>query len=295
MTCHPSFASFKCFLGAGDYDFYLAKSGYTFETLTGVQGHGTMAQQDASAVAITGGSANGLTTMSSNFVTAGQVLCDWRVNPVHALRVNNAPAGSAVALYGDIATGANRFNVYCPGTALNHMAGALGIGAVPPDTARLHLDVDKNLRHGILLKHSTLDVGGTHPIIFQNVAGTQIGSISTTAAATAFNTTSDARLKHAVTTLLGELAVIRALRPVRFRWLADDSEGVGFLAGEVAEHVPGVVTGEADAVDEEGGIIPQQIDYSKLVPWLVGALQTLAGQVETLTERVQALEDGLGV
>ena len=33
----------------------MAKSGYTFETLTGVQGHGTMAQQDASAVAITGG------------------------------------------------------------------------------------------------------------------------------------------------------------------------------------------------------------------------------------------------
>ena len=57
MTNHPSFGSFKCFPGAGDYDFYMAKSGYTFETLTGVQGHGTMAQQDASAVAITGGSA----------------------------------------------------------------------------------------------------------------------------------------------------------------------------------------------------------------------------------------------
>ena len=29
MTNHPSFGSFKCFLGVGDYDFYLAKTGYT--------------------------------------------------------------------------------------------------------------------------------------------------------------------------------------------------------------------------------------------------------------------------
>ena len=55
MTNHPSFGSFKCFLGAGDYDFYMAKPGYTFETMTGIQGYGTMAQQDASAVNITGG------------------------------------------------------------------------------------------------------------------------------------------------------------------------------------------------------------------------------------------------
>ena len=73
------------------------------------------------------------------------------------------------------------------------------------------------------------------------------------------------------------------------------SEGVGFIAGEVAEHVQGVVSGEPDAMDAAGGIVPQQIDMSKLVPWLVGAVQTLAGQVEILTERVTELETGLGV
>ena len=57
MTNHPSFGSFKCFLGAGDFDFYMAKAGYTFETLTGVQGGGTMADQDADDVAISGGNA----------------------------------------------------------------------------------------------------------------------------------------------------------------------------------------------------------------------------------------------
>ena len=65
MTNHPSYGSFKCFLGAGDYDFYMAKSGYTFETLTGVQGHGSMAQQDAGAVAISGGTINNLSSLST--------------------------------------------------------------------------------------------------------------------------------------------------------------------------------------------------------------------------------------
>ena len=40
--------------------FTWPKAGYTFETLTGVQGHGTLAQQDANAVAITGGSVTGI-------------------------------------------------------------------------------------------------------------------------------------------------------------------------------------------------------------------------------------------
>ena len=38
MTNHTSFGSFKCYLGAGDYDFYMAKAGYTFEALTGRAG-----------------------------------------------------------------------------------------------------------------------------------------------------------------------------------------------------------------------------------------------------------------
>ena len=84
--------------------------------------------------------------------------------------------------------------------------------------------------HAIKIAPSGSDAGGTYDLAFLNVAGTVIGSITSDASATAFNTFSDGRLKHAVQTLVGELAVIRALRPVRFRWLADDSEGVGFIA-----------------------------------------------------------------
>jgi len=41
-------------------------------------------------------------------------------------------ATTNIGFYGNIASGANRFNLYMNGTADNYMAGSLGIGAVPP-------------------------------------------------------------------------------------------------------------------------------------------------------------------
>ena len=167
--------------------------------------------------------------------------------------------------------------------------------AQAPGTDRIGVLDDRGSGSGVVIR-PTADTGAGLAAVFKNAAGTFVGGISTNGTTTTYATTSDARLKHAVAMLVGELAVIRALRPVRFRWNADDSEGVGFLAGEVAEHVQGVVMGEPDAMEEDGVTIrPQMIDYSKLVPWLVGAVQTLAGQVEMLTDRVAALEAGLGV
>ena len=236
MTNHPSFGSFKCFLGAGDYDFSMAKSGYTFETLTGVQGHGTMAQQDASNVVITGGSAT--------------------MQVIHAGTLE---------------------------------AGEVGINAIPSGSSHLLIKYDKQLHHGIALQHLVVETGGFgNPLTFMRLDGNIIGSISTTVNSTAYNTSSDVRLKHAIAPLTGALDVVRALRPVTFRWRADDSEGRSFLAHEVQQIAPEAVTGEPDAVDEAGGIVPQGLDLSKLVPYLVGACQELAQQVQALTARLEA-------
>ena len=53
-----------------------------------------------------------------------------------------------------------------------------------------------------------------------------MGTIACTGAATAYNTSSDVRLKHAITALTGALDVVQALRPVAFRWNADDEPGM---------------------------------------------------------------------
>jgi len=127
-------------------------------------------------------------------------------------------------------------------------------------------------------------------VVFQNTAATEVGSIMTTASATSFNTTSDARLKHAVTALTNGLDTITALRPVAFRWNTDDAQGHGFLAHELQATIPEAVTGEPGAVNDDGTIRPQGVDHSKLVPHLTAALQELAAQVQALTARLTVLE-----
>ena len=119
-------------------------------------------------------------------------------------------------------------------------------------------------------------------MIFFNAANTYIGSITTTATATAYNTSSDVRLKESIAALVGALDVVRALRPVSFRWHADGSKGNGFLAHELMTVVPEAVTGLPDEVHEDGSIKPQQVDHSRLIVWLVGAVQELAARVTSL-------------
>jgi hypothetical protein len=157
------------------------------------------------------------------------------------------------------------------------------------DNHILSIGFNKGTVNGIGL-HQKADAGGGNPLTFYNLAGTVIGTIATSGSATAYNTSSDVRLKTAITPLTAALERIRALRPVQFLWKSDDSPGVGFIAHEVQEVLDGVITGEADAVDEAGEIVPQQIDHSKLVPWLTAALKETLAQVEALTARVAALE-----
>ena len=65
-----------------------------------------------------------------------------------------------------------------------------------------------------------------------------------------------------------------------------------FLAHEVQEVLPSVVTGTKDAVDEDGKDDYQQMDYSKLTPILTAALQEAITRIEALEAEVQSLKDG---
>jgi hypothetical protein len=128
------------------------------------------------------------------------------------------------------------------------------------------------------------------PFLFTNAAGTVVGSISTNASGTSFTTSSDYRLKHDVQPLTTGLATIAALKPSTYKWNADDSHGEGFIAHELAEHIPHAVTGEKDAVNADGSIKPQAVDYSKIVVHLVAALQGLKAESDALKARIATLE-----
>ena len=57
--------------------------------------------------------------------------------------------------------------------------------------------------------------------------------------------------------------------------LNENEFGEGFIAHELQEIIPYAVCGIKDAVNEDGTYKLQQVDYSKLVPTLVKAIQEL--------------------
>ena len=124
-----------------------------------------------------------------------------------------------------------------------------------------------------------------YAINFRNSSGTSCGSISCTTSLTAFNVSSDYRLKEAVQPLTGGLTRINALKPSIYKWKVNGSTGEGFIAHELADVVPFAVTGDKDAVDADGKPAYQGVDLSKLVPILVAAIQELTARVQTLEAR----------
>jgi hypothetical protein len=134
-------------------------------------------------------------------------------------------------------------------------------------------------------------------IEFGNTNGTR-GSIQTNSTNTLYNTTSDYRLKENVVPMANALATVLALKPCTYKWKVDGSNGQGFIAHELQAVVPDCVTGEKDAVDENGDIKPQFVDTSFLVATLTAAIQELkaindtqAETINALTARITALEN----
>jgi hypothetical protein len=142
-----------------------------------------------------------------------------------------------------------------------------------------------------------------------------VGSISVTASATSYNTSSDYRLKENVTDVTDGITRVKQLSPKRFNFIIDaDTTVDGFLAHEAQTIVPEAVTGTKDKLkvwvegeelpdgisvgdnklDDDGNTIPefQEIDQGKLVPLLTAALQEAIAKIETLETKVAALEGG---
>jgi len=86
------------------------------------------------------------------------------------------------------------------------------------------------------------------------ISGSIVGSITITGSSTAYNTSSDYRLKTAVNYDWDATTRLKQLRPARFEWIADGDDAVpvdGFLAHEVQDVVPEAITGTKDGMRDE--------------------------------------------
>ena len=103
-----------------------------------------------------------------------------------------------------------------------------------------------------------------------------------------YATSSDYRLKENVVSFDDGIEIVKQLRPVRYNWIENGNEDIGFIAHEVQAVFPNAVGGEKDAVDDNGKILPQTYDPSKLVPLLTAALQEAVAKIESLEARLTA-------
>ena len=152
-------------------------------------------------------------------------------------------------------------------------------------------------------------------IVFTNPNGT-VGSVTMSGSGTAFNTSSDYRLKENVVTDWDATSRLKQLKPSRFNFKTDKKTTMdGFLAHEVSSIVPEAISGDKDETqdvgtikDKDGNVLQenvlesekkdgqtwtktetqnvyQGIDQSKLVPLMVKTIQELEARIATLESK----------
>ena len=129
--------------------------------------------------------------------------------------------------------------------------------------------------NGNVWTHSYLGIGISDPEYPLDVSGT--------VTATAYNSTSDYRIKKNVEPLKEERKIDRLI-PVEYD-LNDGKHDMGFLAHEVQEVFPFLVTGEKD------GEKIQSINYNGMIAVLVKEIQSLKAANTLLEQRVKSIED----
>ncbi len=115
--------------------------------------------------------------------------------------------------------------------------------------------------------------------------GNGVGSVSVTSSGATYNTTSDIRLKQDIEPLEATDKLMQ-MNPVSYSWKADPDgpRSMGFIAQEMADVMPEAVsTGDDDMMS---------MDYGRITPILVSALQDAHRKIEQLEQRIAEMETG---
>jgi hypothetical protein len=188
-------------------------------------------------------------------------------------------------------------------------SGNVGIGTNSPTSGKLQVQATGRGIHAVSTgEHAVVGTGPTSGTTYYGVygqAGSYYGALgrqdgySFVGSGTLYNNgtvygssflyLSDARLKSDVQPLDNGLVTLMKLRPVSFTWNKDvvgeksGSSDIGFIAQEVAKLVP-------EAVVQESSSGMYAVDYPKLVPVLVQAIQEQQKQIDSLRAEIAALK-----
>jgi hypothetical protein len=171
-----------------------------------------------------------------------------------------------------------------------------GTGGIAGTAPRLVVEPPNTSTHGVILKSlgQSYDVG----LIWNTAASgdnkffefgtdatyTARGSINynRTAGLVAYNTTSDYRAKDIIGPLQDTGATIDALKVYNGKMKGATIARPMLVAHEAQEVVPYAVTGQKDAVNEDGTDKYQQMDHQSFIPLLIAEIQSLRARVAQL-------------
>ena len=158
-----------------------------------------------------------------------------------------------------------------------------------PATSTLVLKVPTGTGNGVNAQ-ITSNTGTSYPFSNYNASSSYVGGISCTSSATAFPTSSDKRLKKNIVDAPSAIDKILTAQVVSHDWLNDEAHvEYGFVAQDLQDTIPQAVI---EGTDKEDGSInmPWGVDYSKIVPLLVKAIQEQQTLILALTARLETLE-----
>ena len=242
----------------------------------------------------------GIGTSSPTFITSGYQGLHVNAPTATAIKLTNTTTGQ---------TGSNGFDILVSSIGEAYVFNRENTNLVfgTNATERMRLEASGNLLVGTTTGfgkttvYNAAGVGGVsiatttnndayYALLFKNAANSNVGNINCTVSTTSYATSSDYRLKENVAPMQNALATVAQLKPCTYNWKVDGSSGQGFIAHELQAVVPDCVTGEKDAVDEDGKPQYQGVDTSFLVATLVAAIQEQQTLIQSLTTRIEALE-----
>jgi hypothetical protein len=181
---------------------------------------------------------------------------------------------------GSSTTASERMRITSGGAIKLEVPGA-NIGFDVEGTSRFYQDETTLSSQAVIVRHDGAETSSTFAtmIQFQDDGGAVRGSIKTSGSSTQYNTSSDYRLKKNFKDFNG-LNLVSQIPVYDFNWKVgvDPEEGQawGVKAHELQEVIPNAVSGEKDGEEMQG------VDYSKIVPVLIKAIQELEAKVKIL-------------
>ncbi len=172
----------------------------------------------------------------------------------------------------DAADGAPTEAIYVNG------AGNVGIGTTSPSN---RLKVEGEVSNSVATFNR---VGNDGIILSFEQDGAEEGSISVSGATVSYNTTSDIRAKRNIIDTEMTIERLMKIKVRNFQFKRDDSRHTGFIAQELIAVYPEAVTKGEKEEDM------WSVDYGKLTPFLVKAVQDLKKENDKLKARIDALE-----